>query len=134
MPNKNEVIILGHLGKNPEIRKTPNGASVCTFPVATTEKYNDKESTEWHNIVVWKDQADQCEKLLSKGDGVVIVGKITTRSWEDKEGKTQYRTEIVAFTVAKWVGSLAKETNQTNAGARPAPAAQPEIPEDDLPF
>lgn len=135
MPNKNEVIIMGHLGRNPELRRTPNGTSVCSFSVATTEKYNDKESTEWHNVVVWKDQAEQCEQLLSKGDGVVIVGKLNTRTWDDNDGAKRVRTEIVAFTVAKWVGSIAKQTQTTNSGqGEPKQQSAFDAPEDDLPF
>ncbi|MBV6641606.1 MAG: single-stranded DNA-binding protein [Cyclobacteriaceae bacterium] len=100
MSGVNKVIIVGRLGKEPEVRHLENGASVANFPVATSEVYKDrntgerKEQTEWHNVVLWRGLADVAEKYLKKGDMVYVEGKLRTRSWE-KEGITRYTTEIV---------------------------------------
>ena len=96
----NKVMIIGHLGRDPELRKTPGGASVTDFSVATTERFTDKsgnrqEQTEWHNIVMWGRQAETAAQYLRKGSSVYIEGKLRTRSWEDN-GKKNYRTEIIA--------------------------------------
>ena len=100
MSGVNKAIIVGRLGKEPEVRHLENGASVANFPVATSEVYKDrnsgerKEQTEWHNVVLWRGLADVAEKYLKKGDMVYIEGKLRTRSWE-KDGITRYTTEIV---------------------------------------
>lgn len=103
MAGVNKVILVGNLGKDPEVRHLEGGASVANFPVATTESYKDKsgnrtEQTEWHNIVVWRGLADVAEKYLKKGMTIYLEGKIRTRSWDDKEGIKRYTTEIVADT------------------------------------
>jgi single-strand DNA-binding protein len=100
MSGVNKVILVGRLGKDPEVRNLENGATVANFTVATSETYRDKttnerkEITEWHNIVLWRGLADIAAKYLHKGDQVYIEGKLRTRSWE-KEGVTRYTTEIV---------------------------------------
>ncbi|XOV92567.1 MAG: single-stranded DNA-binding protein [Bacteroidota bacterium] len=100
MSGVNKVIIVGRLGKEPEVRHLENGASVANFPVATSEVYKDrntgerKEQTEWHNVVLWRGLAEVAEKYLKKGDMVYVEGKLRTRSWE-KDGITRYTTEIV---------------------------------------
>ncbi len=100
MSGVNKAIIVGRLGKEPEVRHLENGASVANFPVATSEVYKDrntgerKEQTEWHNVVLWRGLADVAEKYLKKGDMVYVEGKLRTRSWE-KDGITRYTTEIV---------------------------------------
>ncbi len=100
MSGVNKVILVGRLGKDPEIRNLENGASVANFTMATSETYKDKttgdrkEVTEWHNIVLWRGLADIAAKYLHKGDMIYIEGKLRTRSWE-KEGVTRYTTEIV---------------------------------------
>ena len=100
MSGVNKVIIVGRLGKDPEVRHLESGASVANFPVATSEVYKDRntgerrEQTEWHNVVLWRGLADVAEKYLHKGDMVYIEGKLRTRSWE-KDGVTRYTTEIV---------------------------------------
>ncbi len=100
MSGVNKVILVGRLGKDPEIRNLENGATVANFTMATSETYKDrttgdrKEITEWHNIVLWRGLADIAAKYLHKGDMVYIEGKLRTRSWE-KEGVTRYTTEIV---------------------------------------
>lgn len=101
MSGVNKVILIGRLGKDPEVRNLENGVSVANFTMATSESYKDrttgekKEVTEWHNIVLWRGLAEISQKYLHKGDLVYIEGKLRTRSWE-KEGVTRYTTEIVA--------------------------------------
>jgi single-strand DNA-binding protein len=100
MSGINKVILVGHLGKDPEIRYLEGGVSVTSFPLATSESYNKDgrkvEQTEWHNIVMWRGLADVAVKYLQKGKLVYIEGKLRTRSFEDKEGFKKYTTEIVA--------------------------------------
>ena len=101
MSGVNKVILIGRLGKDPEVRNLDNGAVVANFSIATSESYKDrttgekKEITEWHNIVLWRGLAEIAQKFLHKGDLVYIEGKLRTRSWE-KDGVTRYTTEIVA--------------------------------------
>jgi single-strand DNA-binding protein len=92
----NKVILIGHLGKDPESKTFDSGKTVCNFSIATSEKWKDNEETTWHNIVIWGALAEIAQKYLKKGSKVYIEGKITNRSYEDKEGKTRYVTEIVA--------------------------------------
>jgi single-strand DNA-binding protein len=97
----NKVILIGRLGKDPEVRFSPNGQAVAKFTIATTEKWRDQqgqmqERTEWHNIVVWGKQAESCGQYLAKGRQVFIEGRIQSRSYDDKDGNKRYITEIVA--------------------------------------
>jgi single-strand DNA-binding protein len=98
----NKVILVGRLGKDPEIRSTPQGTSVVKFTVATDEKFTDRngekqERTEWHNITVWGKLAEICGQYLKKGKLVYLEGSLRTDSWDDKEtGQKRYRTEVVA--------------------------------------
>jgi single-strand DNA-binding protein len=100
MSGVNKVILVGHLGKDPEARVLEGGVSVVSFPVATSETFNKDgrkvEQTEWHNIVMWRGLADVAAKFLQKGKLVYIEGKLRTRSFEDKEGIKKYTTEVVA--------------------------------------
>lgn len=101
MAGVNKVILIGHLGKDPEIRFTPQSAAVCNFSLATSRSWKDKEGnkkeeTDWHNIVVWGKLAEICGEYLSKGRQVYISGRIQTRSWDDKDGNKKYTTEIIA--------------------------------------
>lgn len=96
----NRVTLLGRLGKDPEVKHTQGGQSVANFSIATSESWTDKqgqkqEKTEWHRIVVWGKLADVVGKYCTKGKQVYLEGKITTRKWQDKEGKDHYTTEIV---------------------------------------
>ena len=101
MSGVNKVILVGRLGKDPEVRNLESGVSVANFTMATSETYRDKTSgdrkevTEWHNIVLWRGLADVAQKYLHKGDMVFIEGKLRTRSWE-KDGVTRYTTEVIA--------------------------------------
>jgi single-strand DNA-binding protein len=100
----NKVILIGNLGRDPEIRHLEGGVSVGKFSLATNESYMDKKGewqnlTEWHEVVVWRGLAERAEKSLKKGMQVFIEGKIRTRKWQDNEGKDRYMTEIVANTL-----------------------------------
>jgi single-strand DNA-binding protein len=129
MASVNKAIIIGNLGKDPEVRFTQSGTPVATFTVATNERWTDKgsgqpqERTEWHRIVVWGKQGENCGQYLKKGRSVYIEGRIQTREWTDKEGKKQYTTEIVANQVV----FLGSKGEGAGAGPRPAPEdfAQP---------
>ncbi|MXV51595.1 single-stranded DNA-binding protein [Pedobacter sp. HMF7647] len=100
MSGINKVILVGHLGKDPEVRHLEGGVTVASFPLATSETFNKDgkkvEQTEWHNIVMWRGLADVASKYLQKGKLVYIEGKLRTRSFEDKEGHKKYTTEVVA--------------------------------------
>ena len=116
MAGVNKVILVGNLGKDPEVRHLEGGATVANFSLATTESYKDKngqrvEQTEWHNIVVWRGLAEIAEKYLKKGSSIYLEGKIRTRSYDDKEGNKRYTTEILAETFTM----LGKKESNTNA-------------------
>jgi single-strand DNA-binding protein len=100
MSGINKVILVGHLGKDPEIRYLEGGVSVASFPLATSEFFNKDgrkvEQTEWHNIVMWRGLADVAAKFLQKGKLVYIEGKLRTRTFDDKEGNKKYTTEVIA--------------------------------------
>src|ERR1700743_2630150 len=100
MSGINKVILIGHLGKDPELRSLEGGVSVTSFPLATSETFTKDgqrvEQTEWHNIVMWRGLADVAVKYLQKGKLVYIEGKLRTRSFEDKEGIKKYTTEFLA--------------------------------------
>ena len=121
MSGINKVILVGNLGKDPEVRNLENGVNVANFTMATSESYKDKttgdrkEVTEWHNIVLWRGLADIAAKYLHKGDLVYIEGKLRTRSWE-KEGVTRYTTEIVGDNM-KMLGAKHGGGNQENVSA-----------------
>lgn len=98
----NKVILIGNLGKDPEVRHLENGAVVANFSIATSEVYTEKstgerkEVTDWHDIVVWRGLAEVVEKYVKKGYKVYVEGKLKKRSWQDKEGNTRFTTEIIA--------------------------------------
>ena len=97
----NKVILVGNLGKDPEVRFTNTGSAVANFSMATSEVWNDREGkrqerTEWHNIVVWGKQAEHCGQYLAKGRQIYVEGSIRTRSYDDKSGNKRYVTEVVA--------------------------------------
>ena len=152
MSGVNKVILVGRLGKDPEVRHLESGASVANFPIATSEVYKDrntgerKEQTEWHNIVLWRGLADVAEKYLNKGDMVYIEGKLRTRSWE-KDGITRYTTEVVGdnMTMLSPKGSTggggydeapsgAQQQSQSQAVESPAADISVDDDSDDLPF
>ena len=131
MAGVNKVILVGNLGKDPEVKYLDNGVAVANFSLATTENYKNKEGervsqTEWHNIVLWRGLAEIAEKWLKKGSKIYVEGKIQTRKWEDKEGNTRYSTEILG-------------DNMTMLGGKPSPegataTTQESDSKDDLPF
>lgn len=97
----NKVILIGRLGQNPELKYTNNGTAVCTFSIATNNSYTNRDgervdTTEWHNIVVWGRLAEICNEYLDKGRQVYLEGSLQTRSWEDRDGNTKYKTEVKA--------------------------------------
>ncbi len=97
----NKVILVGNVGKDPEVRYLENGAAVTTIPLATSEAYTNKSgekvtNTEWHNVVMWRGLAEIAQKYVKKGSLIYIEGRIRTRSWDDKEGNKHYTTEILA--------------------------------------
>ncbi len=106
----NKVILVGNLGQDPETRHTNGGNSVTTLRLATTEKYKDRdgamqERTEWHTVIVWGKQGEACGKHLTKGRQVYVEGRLTTRKWQDKEGKDRYTTEVIGDNVRFLGGS-----------------------------
>ena len=110
MASVNKVILLGNLGRDPELRYTPGGQPVANFSIATSESWNKKdgsgreEKTEWHRIVAWGRTAELCAQYLAKGRTVYVEGRLQTREWENKEGQKQRTTEIVANSV-QFIGS-----------------------------
>jgi single-strand DNA-binding protein len=145
----NKVILIGNLGKDPEVRHLENGAVVANFSIATSETYTDKttnerrEITDWHNIVVWRGLAEVVEKYVRKGTKVYVEGKLKTRSWQDKEGNTRYTTEVLADEITMLSrnegNSNAQEQkpNYSNEGTPPSPSKINELLDDkdnDLPF
>ncbi len=97
MKNVNKVILVGRMGKDPELRYTPKQVAVANFSMATTQKISkDQEKTEWHNIVAWDKSAEFCDKYLKKGRLIWVEGRLETRKWEDKNGAVRYTTEVIA--------------------------------------
>lgn len=160
----NKVILLGNLGKDPELRYTPSQTAVCTFSLATGERRKDAsgqwvDHTEWHNIVTFGKTAENCSTYLKKGRQAFIEGRIQTRKYQDKQGVDKYRTEVIADTV-QFVGggrdagagsgkSMANSvtvedtppvampnlpTADAIAAGGAAGAAQPTFDDDDIPF
>ena len=135
MAGVNKVILVGNLGKDPEVKYLDNGVAVANFSLATTENYKNKEGekvsqTEWHNIVLWRGLAEVAEKYLKKGASVYIEGKIKTRKWEDKDGNTRYNTEILADNMTM-LGSKSTSESASPTTSEQQPAADTA---DDLPF
>ena len=145
MSGINKVILVGHLGKDPEVRHLEGGVSVASFPLATSETYNKDgrkiEQTEWHNIVMWRGLADVASKYLQKNKLVYIEGKLRTRSFEDKEGNKKYTTEVVAenFTMLGRKsdfenGTVANHNASPKVEEQPMNYERPNQETDDLPF
>lgn len=140
----NKVILVGRLGKDPEVKYTQGGTPVAKFTVATNEVWKDQngekqERTEWHNIVAWTKLAEICGQYLNKGSRVYIEGRIQTRSWEDKEGNKRYITEIRADSMVMLSGKPDEARPEKSAAAAAAASSdggsvEPEITDDDIPF
>ena len=138
----NKVILIGNLGRDPEVRYTANGRAVARFSLATNEVWNDaegqrQERTEWHNIIVWGKQGETCAQYLAKGRQCYIEGSIRSRSYDDKNGTKRYVTEIVAQRVRFLGGGggtrVAMEPEPEPSG-EPPPGAQTPPSDDDIPF
>ncbi|MEM6644215.1 MAG: single-stranded DNA-binding protein [Bacteroidota bacterium] len=139
MSGVNKVILVGRLGKDPEVRHLENGAAVANFSIATSETYKDRQSgerreqTEWHNIVLWRGLAEVAEKYVKKGDMIYVEGKLRTRSWE-KDGITRYTTEVVGDNMTM----LGSKGDRPSGGGDYQPPSVEDAPAesatDDLPF
>ncbi len=147
----NKVILVGNVGKDPEVRHLDGGASVASFSLATSESYKNKAGervtqTEWHNIVAWRHLADLSEKYIVKGKQLYIEGRINNRTWEDKEGNKRYTTDIVATSII-FIGRKGddagysapdaasnKASQKSDANADDSPIVEQEAADDDLPF
>lgn len=139
----NKVILIGRLGKDPEMRFTPSGKAVTNFTMATNEVWIDQNSekqerTEWHRVVTWGKLAENCAKLLSKGKQIYIEGRIQTRQWDDKDGNKRYTTEIVANTMQLLTPLDSQGTRNRDTSEDPGygdAESVPSSPEfDDIPF
>lgn len=149
----NRVMLIGRLGKDPEVRRLESGAAVAKFSLATDESYKDKDGnkvdqTEWHNIIVWRSQAEVAEKYLKKGMLIYVEGKLTTREYTDKDNQKKYFTEVVANTFKMlerrdaggsgyFPGAADEPAGVTTArNDQPAPVMEDagDAPSDDLPF
>jgi single-strand DNA-binding protein len=140
MARLNKVMLIGHLGKDPELRYTPGGAAVATLSLATTEAYKDKdgnwqERPEWHRLVVWNKQAETAAEYLKKGQQIFVEGRLQTRTWE-KDGQKHYTTEIIV----QHFQMLGRKPEGGTGGAPEIPlpadelAPPPEANKEDLPF
>jgi len=142
----NKVILIGNLGKDPEIRRLENGAVVATFSIATSESFTDKNSgekkeiTDWHDIVLWRGLAEIAEKYIRKGTKIYVEGKLKKRSWQDKEGNTKYNTEVIGeeLTILSRLETSDKSAAPYNSGGTPnLPSDMPGLSsssDDDSPF
>ncbi len=142
----NKVILIGNLGKDPELRHLSNGTVVTTIPIATSESYKDKttgefkEITDWHNVVLWRNLAEIAGKYLKKGSKIYVEGKLRNRTWEDQEGKTRYATEVVADQMTMLDRVKPEERINPVEEANPKPMGDvsndlnKDSEEDDLPF
>ena len=156
----NKVILVGNLGKDPEVKYTPQGTAVATITVATSENFKDKsgewqERTEWHNVVLWQRLAEIAGEYLKKGNKVYIEGRLQTRSWDDKQtGQKRYATEVVANEMVLLGGrssgggeegggysggrsraaSANNEYDQRGGGEASSASKGTEITDDDIPF
>ena len=140
MAGVNKVILVGNLGKDPEVRHLESGVPVASFSLATSESYKDRNTgerktvTEWHNVVLWRGLAEVAEKFLKKGDQVYIEGKLRTRQWESDNG-TRYTTEVIGDNMTMLGGRPRQDEGyappaQTTGTATPMnqPASSPEVP------
>jgi single-strand DNA-binding protein len=143
----NKVILVGNLGKDPEVKYTPNGTPVAKFSIATNERYKDRagewqERVEWHHIIAWQRLAEIVGEYVAQGSRVYVEGKLQTSSWEDKQSGKKYRTEIVARELVL-LGAppnddderkSAAHRRQQERGAQAQPAYAGEITDEDIPF
>lgn len=138
MSGINKVILVGNLGKDPEVRHLEGGAVVAKFPLATSESYKTKDGqrvdqTEWHNVVMWRGLAESAEKYLRKGSLVYVEGKIRTRNWDDKEGNKRYATEIIADTMTMLSGRKNDDHQSGHGASENKPTPHEESPSHEIP-
>jgi single-strand DNA-binding protein len=143
MASVNKVILIGNLGRDPELRYTQGGQAVANFTIATSERFTDRsgdpqERTEWHRIVVWGKTAENCAQYLAKGRSVYVEGRLQTREWEDKEGNKRQTTEISAQRVQFLGGPRSAGSGGGQGGGGPEGGEPAQGPEpgggDDIPF
>jgi single-strand DNA-binding protein len=140
----NKVMVIGRLGKDPEMRYTAGGSPVTTFSVAAGRQWKDgsgeaREETEWFNVVTWNKLAEICNEHLRKGSRVYIEGRLQTRQWQDQEGQTRYRTEVIASDMIMLDSRGARESAgyddfDQRPSARGAQREAPDIGDEDIPF
>lgn len=158
--NLNKVFVLGNLTRDPELRQTPTGQTVCSFSIATNRRFTDKsgqkqEQVEYHNIVAWGRQAEIINQYLHKGSSILVEGRLQTRSWQDQQGTKHWKTEIVAEQIqlgprpaggggsggGGWSGNAPQQGRSPEAQSAPEPTPIIELPEEgeeidvkDIPF
>jgi single-strand DNA-binding protein len=137
----NKVILVGRLGKDPEVKYTQAGVPVARFTLATDESWKDQngekqQRTEWHNVVAWRKLAEICGQYLNKGKLVYVEGRLQTRSWEDKEGNKRYTTEIQADNMVMLSARTDEQRLEKTAAAAASSNAgfEPDITDEDVPF
>jgi single-strand DNA-binding protein len=130
----NKVILVGNVGKDPETRYLEGGTAVCSFSLATSETYRNRDgekitNTEWHNVVLWRGLAEVAEKYVKKGSQLYIEGRIRTRSWDDKDGNKRYTTEIVGDNM-QMLGRRSDESGIKEGPGAPAATQTPSQPKE----
>lgn len=147
MSSLNKAMLIGNLGKDPEVRYTQSNKAVATLSIATSEKFKDsngelQERTEWHRVIVWNRLAEICQQYLKKGSKIYIEGRIQTNAWEDKDGQKRYTTEIVGQTMTMLDSKGAGTGSPANGGSTPPKQEDPPVDvtadiddgDDSLPF
>lgn len=141
MASINKVILVGNLGRDPEVRYTQNGNAVANLNLATNEVWKDKsgerqERTEWHRVVVWGKQAEIAKEYLTKGSQIYVEGSLQTRQWEDKDKQKRYTTEIRCQRFIMLGGRGGEERSQSVGGSAPEPEMPPDMSysDEDIPF
>jgi single-strand DNA-binding protein len=143
MASLNKVMLIGNLGKDPEVRYTPSGAAVASFSIATSDRIKNKsgeweDRTEWHNIVLWNKLAEIAKEYLSKGKTVYIEGRLQTRKWQDRDGKDRWSTEIIGdrMQMLSPKGDGGRSSSRQDDGFSGAPGYEDPTfnPDDDIPF
>ncbi len=139
MGSVNKVILVGNLGKDAELRYTPGGTAVATLRLATTDRFKDKDGqwkdqTEWHTVVIWDKTAESLAEYLRKGKQIYVEGRLQTRSWDDREGKKRYTTEVRGDRIVLLGGRGPQAEREEPAGPAEPPRETTELTDDDIPF
>lgn len=139
MSGVNKVILVGFLGRDPEVRFTKSGQAVASFSLATSEKWTGKdgqkeEKTEWHRIVAWGKLGEICGEYLSKGKQIYIEGRLQTREWDDKDGNKKQTTEVVANNMTMLGQAGAGSNSQSSAGSQSSSGGPDDFEDDNIPF